>query len=109
MARVGDRSRDVGREVDDDLSVHGQVVVRLLELPRQHLCNPQPPRRANERQPLKVRSHGSRTRNARKEGERTMSSSVEVEHIGHLDVDNSEEALVAFLEFALVKDLDGND
>lgn len=38
-----------------------------------------------------------------------MSSSVEVEHIGHLDVDNSEEALVAFLEFALVKDLDGND
>lgn len=63
-------------------------------------------KRASALEPQEPREQN---KDARKEEERTMSSSVEVEHIGHLDVDDPEEALVAFLELALVEDLDGND
>lgn len=34
-----------------------------------------------------------------------MSSAIEVEHVRHLDIDDAEEALVALLELAVIKDL----
>ena len=37
-----------------------------------------------------------------------MSSQLQVNHIADFDVDDAKEALVPFLEFALVEDLDGN-
>ena len=37
-----------------------------------------------------------------------MATQVEVEDVGNTDIDNAEEALVTFLELALVEDLDGN-
>lgn len=38
-----------------------------------------------------------------------MTTEVEIKHIADTNVDNAKEALIAFLELALVKDLDGDD
>ena len=40
---------------------------------------------------------------------RTMAVEIEVKDIAHTDVDDAEEALVAFLELALVEDLNCNN
>lgn len=40
---------------------------------------------------------------------RTMATELKVDHIADFDVDDTEEALVALLELALVEDLDRND
>lgn len=40
---------------------------------------------------------------------RTVSTKLQVEHISHLDVDDTEETLVLSLELLLVKDLHGHD
>lgn len=41
--------------------------------------------------------------------EQTLSAKLEIKHIGDTNVDNPEKALVALLEFLLIKDLDSNN
>lgn len=40
---------------------------------------------------------------------RTMPAELQIEDVANADIHDTEETLVALLEFALVKDLDGND
>ena len=46
---------------------------------------------------------------AQEDSKRTVTTHVEVKNIADTNVDDAEEALITFLELALVKDLNGDD
>ena len=88
---------DVGREIYDKLAVNDEVVVGFLEIQCEHFCI--------SSAGLSVLVSGYRRHATR----RTMTAQFQINDICDSDVHDAEKPLVAFLEFALVKDLNGDD
>jgi hypothetical protein len=81
-------------KVNDEFAVHGDCIRPFAQVTREHLCG----------------RHQQGSRQSKDKLLLTLPAQLEVDHIGYLDVDDTEEALVRLsLELALVEDLDCND
>lgn len=87
---------DVGRKVNDELPMNDKVVVGLLEVQCKHLC------RVVAMLRVPVSTYYKLVKR------RTMTAQFQIDNIPNSDVNDAEKPLVTFLEFTLVKNLDGN-
>lgn len=94
---VANRLSDVGRKVDDELAMNDEVVVGLLEIQCEHFCI------------VSVRSGVSTSMGWKYIAGHTVTAQFQINDICDSDVHNAEEPLITLLEFALVKNLDGDD
>ena len=88
---------NVGREVNDKLAVNDEVVVGLLEIQCEHFCT------------MSVRSDMSVSAYQRYATGRTMTAQFQINNVCDSNVHDAEEPLITLLEFALVKNLDGDN
>jgi hypothetical protein len=97
---VLDRSRRVGRHVQDQLAVNRQVLARLFQVPREHLY-----RAIASISLLSLCQLGFVQERLLR---LTLPTTVQIDHIGHLDIDHSQKPLILSLELSLIKHLHGD-
>jgi hypothetical protein len=95
--RIVDWLADVGRKVNDKLSMNDEVIVGFLEIQREHFWS------------VTARSGEPSSMHCEYVAEHTVTAQFQIDNISDSDVHDAEKPLIAFLKFSLVKNLNGDN